>query len=198
MAAPPTNGNQTKAASRLRGHFPISTHRDVGGHPFDRSVILICAHDPESAMGLIVNARLRKPTVADLVADFGHKPPEALRKRGVYFGGPVESGRGFVLHSPDYACEGTMNVTEDIRLSFARKILADLAMDKGPAEYLTVMGYAGWGAAQLEAELQQHKWLTGAASAEVVFDQGSLDKWEAALQSNGIDPATLAPPGGFA
>ncbi len=185
-------------ASNLSGAFLISTHRDPTGAPFDRSVVLMCSHDKNGAMGLIVNACLRKPTVGDLLEEFGHGASETLKKRGVHFGGPVETGRGFVLHGADYSCDGTIDVTADIRLSIARQILVDLAAEKGPATFLVVMGYAGWASGQLERELQQNDWLTGKAYADIVFDQGKVDKWEAALSKNGIKPIALAPSGGVA
>ena len=185
-------------AEYLGGSFLISTRRDATGGPFDRSVVLMCTHDDKGAMGLIVNASLRKPTVGDLLEEFGHGTSESLRHRGVHFGGPVETGRGFVLHGTDYSCDGTIEVADGVRLSMARQILVDLAEDRGPVSFLVVMGYAGWGAGQLERELQRNDWLTGRAYAEIVFADGSLDKWEAALTRNGIQPIALAPSGGVA
>lgn len=193
----PDNAAESLASS-LSGSFLISTRRDSTGAPFDRSVVLLCSHDDTGAMGLIVNACLRKPTVGDLLEEFGHTANESLKNRGVHFGGPVETGRGFVLHGADYECDGTIRVTEDIRLSIARQILVDLAAEKGPSAFLVIMGYAGWASGQLERELQRNDWLAGKAFAEIVFDSGTVDKWEAALSKNGIEPIALAPSGGFA
>ena len=198
MAEAGTDNETGTGATNLTGSFLISTRRDPTGAPFDRSVVLMCSHDKDGAMGLIVNACLRKPTVGDLLEEFGHGANESLKKQGVHFGGPVETGRGFVLHGSDYACDGTIVVTEDIRLSIARQILEDLAAEKGPSAFLIVMGYAGWASGQLEQELQRNDWLTGKAYADIVFDQGSVDKWEAALAKNGIEPIALAPSGGVA
>ncbi len=198
MADSDSNGTAEAPAQSLSGFFLISTRRDPTGGPFDRSVVLLCSHDDSGAMGLIVNACLRKPTVGDLLEEFGHGANKALKSQGVHFGGPVETGRGFVLHGADYKCEGTIEVTDEIRLSIARQILADLAEEKGPSTFLVVMGYAGWASGQLEQELQRNDWIPGQAFADVVFDPGTIDKWEAALSRNGIEPVSLAPSGGYA
>lgn len=171
----------------------------MGDPRFERTVILICAHSPEGAMGLIIN----KPAPdLDFSALLDHLDiPRGLAGRDirVHLGGPVERGRGFVLHSPDYASNGgTLDVAGIYGMTATLDILQDLAQGRGPCEALLALGYAGWGPGQLEDEIARNDWLTAQPPAGLVFAPDDWGKWGAALRSMGIDPLVLSSAAGHA
>lgn len=171
----------------------------MGDPRFESSVVFLCAYSDEGAMGLIVNK-----TVPDIVLDDVLDQLEIGRGAGsagihVHFGGPVEGGRGFVLHSSDYAGrETTMQIDETFGMTATKDILVEIAGGTGPREALTALGYAGWGPGQLESELQQNAWLTVDADTAIVFDTANAEKWSKALKKLGIDPLMLSAEGGRA
>ncbi len=117
----------------------------------------------------------------------------------MHFGGPVEHGRGFVLHSADYMSEGsTMQVDRQFGMTATLDILEDISLGAGPSRQILALGYAGWGPGQLEGEIQSNGWLTCEATPEIVFDARDADKWMAALRSLGIDPLLLSAEAGHA
>lgn len=160
---------------------------------FDRSVVLMCAHSPEGAMGLIVN----KPTPElhfRALCDQLDVPagPEA-REVPVHFGGPVENGRGFVLHSRDFSSEiATLEFGDCYGVTTTLDVLEALGRGEGPEKVLLTLGYSGWGPGQLEAEIGQNGWLTGPAPEELVFSDANAGKWAAALRAAGVDPMILS------
>ena len=160
---------------------------------FEKSVVYLCAHSPEGAMGLIVNKPLPDLPLGTLLEQLDIEGSGHVADAQVYFGGPVEKGRGFVLHSSDYQSEGsTLRVTDSFSMTATRDILVDIAGGGGPAVTILALGYAGWGPGQLESELAQNGWLTCDASAEVVFARDNTRKWEAALRLLGIEPLMLS------
>ena len=169
---------------------------------FARSVVCLCAHSDEGAMGLILNKPLpdlRLPALLDhldLLAETGSQdPPDAP----VHFGGPVEHGRGFVLHSPDYTCgNATLRVTPQISMTGTVDILQDMLRGQGPARAHMMLGYAGWAPGQLEAEMLANGWLSVDATATLVFDTPPPAQWEAALRAIGVDPVMLSAAAGRA
>jgi putative transcriptional regulator len=164
----------------------------MGDPRFERSVILICAHSDTEAMGLIVNKPAAGLSFRDLLAQLQIAPGDGADLR-VHLGGPVEHGRGFVLHSEDYTSNGsTMQVPGGFALTATLDVLEDVARGFGPARAILALGYAGWGPGQLEGEIAQNGWLTCDATAELVFGPDDGGKWEAALRSMGIDPLTLS------
>lgn len=166
---------------------------------FDASVILICSHSNEGAMGLIINKPVNDLKFKDLMEQLGI--PHAAEGRGisVHFGGPVERGRGFVLHSPDYSAkDGTMTITPSLGVTATQDVLRALGAGKGPNSALLVLGYAGWGAGQLESEILRNDWLTADAPAELVFGDNADAKWGAALRHMGVDPSALSATAGRA
>lgn len=182
----------------LTGKFLISMARDTSG-PFDHAVVLLCEHSDEGAMGLIVNHQFPQPTVGGLLKEFEIECSLPFVDTGVYFGGPVDRGRGFILHGPDYTCEGTRDVIEDVRITIAQTILEDLGRGRGPSEFMVVMGYAGWGEGQLESELRENMWICADGDAGLVFGEGSVEeRWELALNRLGIAAAMLDTTGGHA
>lgn len=177
----------------LAAHLLIATPA-MGDPRFERAVIYLCAHTPDGAMGLIVNKPASDVDFADLLDQLGidHGPEaEAIRVR---FGGPVELGRGFVLHSTDYPeTRGTMRIDDDTAMSATTEILESIAAGTGPQQSLFALGYAGWGPGQLDDEIAQNAWLVAKAPHDLVFDSDDDSKWTRALATLGIDPLLLSP-----
>lgn len=167
---------------------------------FARSVIFVCAHSSQGAMGLVINkpaenidfvelmSRLNIPDGADSIEfDFND------RDRVVHFGGPVEPGRGFVLHTGEYnSCDNTLAINDDVGLTATLDVLHEIAAGQGPKKSLLVLGYAGWSPGQLESEILQNGWLHCQADENLLFSTGASDKYLSALDKLGIDPALLS------
>lgn len=160
---------------------------------FSQAVIYLCDHSEKGAMGLIVNKPAADMEFADLLEQLDITPEAEVDAVGVYFGGPVETGRGFVLHSTDYVSDlRTLRVQEDIALTPTLDVLEDIAAGKGPQRVMMMLGYSGWGPGQLEGELAQNGWLTCKGQEDLIFDVPAGAKWSRALQRMGIDPALLS------
>lgn len=172
----------------------------MGDPRFERSVVYLCAHSPDGAMGLIINKPAQDIAFSDLLSQLDIAAPEPKREIRVLFGGPVENGRGFVLHSTDYATnDSTLNVTGDIGMTATLDILEDIALGRGPKTSVLALGYAGWGPGQLESEIVQNGWLTCDASDGLIFGEDETEgKWIAAIKSLGIDPLMLSAASGTA
>jgi putative transcriptional regulator len=166
----------------------------MGDPRFDRSVILICAHSDDGAMGLIVNKAIPDVSFTGLLDQLNIPRAPEGRDIRVHFGGPVERGRGFVLHSGDYRARGggTMDIPGDYAMTATQDILAALARGAGPGSALFALGYSGWGPGQLESEIARNDWLTSEADTGLVFDDNDAAKWAAALRRMGIDPLSLS------
>ncbi len=163
---------------------------------FMRSVIFLCAHTADGAMGLVVNKIVAQPSIEDLLRQLGIAP-EGFDGTPVHFGGPVEAGRGFVLHSTDYTEEATLTVS-GVGLTATTDILRAIGRGAGPRRSLLALGYAGWGPGQLDAEIQANGWLHVAADDDLIFDTGFEDKWRRAIGKLGVDPAALSGDAGHA
>ena len=164
----------------------------IGDQRFDRSLIYVCAHTPEGAMGLIVNKLADSLTFPDLLEQLDiDKTPRGEDIR-VHVGGPVESGRGFVLHSADYLQDSSMQVDHGVALTATLDILRDIASGSGPDRSLLALGYAGWSAGQLDDEIQANGWLTVDADEDLIFGSNLDDKWGQAMSKLGLDPAKLS------
>lgn len=172
----------------------------MGDPRFERALIFVCAHSDEGAMGLMVNKPLPDLSFDDLLEQLSIAPAaEARRDIRVHLGGPVEHGRGFVLHSGDYSApESTLSVDERFGMTATLDILEDIARGDGPAQSLLALGYAGWGPEQLESEFQANGWLSCEASPEIVFGADDNGKWERALESLGVSPLGLSASAGRA
>lgn len=166
---------------------------------FQQSLIYICGHDEQGAMGIVINRAIETHTLSELMkqlnldGDFSH-----LEEELVFFGGPVEIGRGFVLHSNDYHQEGTVEVGPEISLTATLDILDSIAQDKGPKQRLCALGYAGWSAGQLENEIQSNCWLQSEATPQMLFEVTPEARWEKALENMGIQPELLSIDAGHA
>ena len=165
---------------------------------FAKTVVYMCAHSPEGAMGLVLNRALESLTFSDLLEQLGIAPPPAGDAIHIHFGGPVETGRGFVLHSRDYKQDGTLVVAGDISLTATVDILRAIAAGQGPRHHLLALGYAGWGPGQLDGEIRANGWLHVAADEALVFDPNLDSKWDRAMAKIGIDPRMLSDAAGHA
>lgn len=171
----------------------------MGDPRFDRSVIFVCAHSGDGAMGLIVNKPAADLTFDALLKQLGITKTERARPIRVHFGGPVEHARGFVLHSADYGGEGTtLKVDEHFGMTATIDILEAIAHGVGPNASLLALGYAGWGPGQLEDEIGRNGWLTCEAEPDLVFSERNDRKWQLALKTLGVDPLTLSAAAGRA
>lgn len=171
----------------------------MGDPRFDKSVIFMCAHSDDGAMGLIVNKPAPDLAFADLLEQLGiAEGPQPIRLP-VHVGGPVEHGRGFVLHSTDYGREGaTLDVNDRFGMTATLEILEDMAQGRGPQSAILALGYAGWGPGQLEGEIQRNGWLTCDATEDLVFGTKDPEKWAAALKRLGVDARLLSSSAGRA
>ena len=160
---------------------------------FERSVVLVCAHSEEGAMGLIVNKPLEDLSFSGLLEHLNIPRAPDGRNIAVHFGGPVERGRGFVLHSRDYRGGATtMKIEGGFGMTATLDVLEALARGEGPHRALLALGYSGWGPGQLESEIARNDWLTVEADAALVFSEDDGAKWQAALKSMGINPLSLS------
>lgn len=187
-----------EALENLSGKLLIAMP-DMGDPRFAGAVIYVCSHSEDGAMGLIVNKPNPDLRFSTLLAQMNISQSPNCRDIRVHFGGPVERGRGFVLHSLDYASDGnTIEVDDGIGMTGTLDVLEALAKGQGPATSLLALGYAGWGPGQLEAELTQNGWLTGPARQDILFGRANEHKWTAALKLLGVDPLLLSASGGRA
>jgi putative transcriptional regulator len=166
---------------------------------FEHSLIYLCAHSSDGAMGLIINKPSAEMSFETLVDQLPIENTGNLSEIRVHFGGPVEVGRGFVLHSPDFQSDmTTLQVDDAFAMTATLDVLESIAQGTGPDKRLIVLGYAGWGPGQLEREIAQNGWLVCEADIELVFDTVDTEKWEAALGRLGISPLVLSSAGGRA
>lgn len=188
----------TTAPTNLTGHILIAMP-GMGDPRFEQSVVFMCDHSDDGAMGLIVNKPNTDIEMKALLEQLDIDVDTDLAGRQVHFGGPVEMGRGFVLHTPDYeSVVTTLEVRDDIHMTATLDVLEDLGRGDGPDKWLMLLGYAGWGPGQLEREIAQNGWLVCEGTTGLVFDEGDMDKWTAALQSIGVAPVALSSEGGSA
>lgn len=165
---------------------------------FIQSVIFLCAHSGEGAMGLVLNRPLARPRFNDLVQKFKISDAVPARDIKICSGGPIDHGRGFVLHTSDWQTDDTLEVDDDRALTASLDVLKAVAEGGGPRECVLALGYAGWEAGQLDHEIQQNVWLTVPADNDILFDTLYDTKWRRALGKLGIDPASLSTAAGHA
>jgi putative transcriptional regulator len=165
---------------------------------FAQSVVYVCAHTPDGAMGLVVNRPLTKPSFDDLLRQLEIEPLPPARRIRICVGGPVDNARGFVLHTTDWTGEGSLKVNDALALTASLDVLKAFAQGGGPRQGLLALGYAGWGPGQLEAEFQQNAWLSLPADETLVFGAEHETKWRRALATMKIDPLLLSGSAGHA
>lgn len=165
---------------------------------FDHAVIYVCGHDEYGAIGLVINKPLNSLTFIDLLMQLDITTLTNPRSVNMHAGGPVEVSRGFVLHSTDYTSDSTVRVGENFCITATLDILRILAQGKGPRKFLLALGYTGWGANQLEQEIQDNYWMVVEPSEEIVFNAALDFRWRASMASLGVDPLTLSLDSGHA
>jgi putative transcriptional regulator len=170
----------------------------MGDPRFTRAVIYVCSHGPSGAMGLVVNRLFGDADFPMLLDQLSIEGSPDTPDIPVHFGGPVETGRGFVLHSGDYLREGTTRVDDSIAITATIEIVQDIADGKGPERLLMALGYTGWGAGQLEDEIKNNGWLIVPVDENIVFDSVLETKWNRAISKIGVSPAMLSTNAGHA
>jgi putative transcriptional regulator len=166
---------------------------------FARSVVYMCAHSEEAgAMGLVVNKTIEALTLDELCSHLNIEPARLNQSRPVHFGGPVDPGRGFVLHSADYREEATLEIGGGFAMTATIDILRAISRGAGPRQCLLALGYAGWAPGQLDAEIQANGWLSVGADTDLVFDDADDSKWQRALAKLGATPEMLSGEAGHA
>jgi putative transcriptional regulator len=188
--------NQAPIVEALTGSFLISTPR-MPDPRFEEQVILICAHSEEGAMGVAVNKPNPYFSLEEILRSANLNVPD-VPLPPVYVGGPVELESAFVLYRSDYRVEHQLEINDGLALSRESKILEDISRGSGPASYLFLLGYAGWGPGQLESELLADGWLSLPASESIIFDIDNQEKWRTAAMLYGIDISTLGDMAGYA
>jgi len=170
----------------------------MGDPRFEQSVIVICDHSEEGAMGIIVNKPSQEVSFSDLLNDLGIAEHTDV-EMPIHFGGPVELGRGFVLHSDDYDGKiSSLEIPAGFALTATLDILRDIANKDGPSKAILALGYSGWGPGQLEDEIKRNGWLTSDASLDLVFGADDNGKWSDAIKALGIDVLSLSSTAGHA
>lgn len=162
----------------------------IGDPRFDRAVIAICAHDDNGALGIGIGHVLHGIRFHDVLRQFDIAPG-AAPDVAVHSGGPVEPQRGFVIHSADWGGQDSLHVAHDRVLTGTIDVLRAIAAGRGPKRWLTALGYAGWGPGQLDEEMTRHGWLLADADDAILYDCPVADRWHAAFERQGIDPAQL-------
>jgi putative transcriptional regulator len=182
----------------LRNQFLVAMPGMVDGN-FDHTVTLLCEHTPEGAMGLVIN----RPTTLELRDMLQHMGISTAQftasSMPVYWGGPVQPERGFVLHSSDATqWDSTLSLSDAISVTTSKDILVAISQGQGPAHYLVTLGYAGWSAGQLEEEILHNSWLNAPANSAIVFETPTAARWEAAARLLGVDVRLLGTDAGHA
>ena len=171
----------------------------IGDPRFERSLILVCAHDESHAMGITLNRPVEGLTLPDLLERLEIRTTGAIDADPVLIGGPVEVERGFVLHTADYHAEYSLDVDGGLALTTTREVLEAMGGSSGhPRRAILALGYSGWGAGQLEREIRENVWLTVEADEALVFDDAHETKWTRALGKLGVDPQFLSSEAGRA
>ncbi len=159
---------------------------------FIQSVIYVCAHTQEGAMGLAINRPIKELSFFSLLSQLNIDRPEQFDPPPILSGGPVDVIRGFVLHSPEYTSEATLAMTGLTSLTVTTNIIRDISRGVGPKNYLITLGYVGWAAGQLEEEVKENAWLPVDASTDLLYLLSPEKKWAYALNKLGIDPTLLS------
>ncbi len=159
---------------------------------FAHSVILLCAHTDEGAMGIVLNQPLAKPSFDALLAQLDVEPVPPARQIQLCQGGPVDHGRGFVLHTSDWISDGSLRVDDRLALTASLDVLQEIAQGGGPKESMLALGYSSWGPGQLDREMQENVWLSAPVELALLFDADHGTKWRRALAILRVDPLLLS------
>lgn len=160
---------------------------------FQKTIVYVCAHNSDGALGLVLNRPILHATFSDLLSQLDLPTQNTTDEISILSGGPVEKNRGFILHSTDYMTENSMEINTETALTATVEILEDIANGTGPKRFILALGYAGWGPEQLDSEILRNGWLHVAPSTELLFSDTDIDlKWEHALAELGIRPDALS------
>jgi putative transcriptional regulator len=188
---------QSPSESTLTGQLLVAMPQ-MADPRFTRTVIYLCAHSAEGAMGLVVNRLIESLTFPSLLEQLGLEAEDTAADMPIHFGGPVESSRGFVLHSADYLQDSTLVIDDEIALTATIDVLRAIAAGGGPRRRVLALGYAGWAPGQLDAEIQANGWMLVPADFDLVFGIDNDGKWQSALAKIGIDLSLLSSEAGHA
>ena len=169
----------------LTGQVLISAPSLDSDH-FSKGVVLVCGHDDNGVIGLLINKILPKFSFEDLLLSLKIEPKNNAIHAPIYFGGPVEPSRGFVLHSADFYQKTTVKITQDIHLTATTDILELIAKGQGPEHYLMALGYSGWSSEQLEQELLTNAWLNGSIQKDLIFSDSAETLWDSIMEQMGV------------
>jgi putative transcriptional regulator len=184
--------------SNFTGHFLIAMP-NLADPNFSRTVTYLCQHNHEGAIGIVVNRPAPDLHIGELLRYLNIPPhDERVGQQPVYLGGPVQPERGFILHAPGQTWEASLPVDTQVTLTSSRDILEALANGTGPTQFLVALGYAGWRAGQLEAEMAENTWLSTPASPQLMYTTPPEQRWKAAAHLLGIDLGLLSSDAGHA
>ena len=175
----------------LTGQFLISMP-SLEDDRFEKTVIYMCAHSKDGAMGIIINKKIDYDLYPDLLEQLGIDKPLEDKKLYIRYGGPVESGRGFVLHSDEVIQKETLTIDQGVALTSTSEFFEDLSKGNGPKNSILALGYAGWGPGQIEKELASNSWMTLKTNSDFIFDEKVNNKWKDAFNLLGIDASKLS------
>lgn len=189
-------GNKRKEVKYLEGQVLIAMP-SMPDPKFEKAVVFLCAHSKQGAMGLVLNKVVSNITFVDLLKQLRIRPAKQVPGKAILFGGPVETGRGFVLHTPDYSAgDATVKIGNqvgiNVGLTATVDVLKAIAEGHGPKDSMLALGYAGWQSGQLEREIQQNGWLTCPADEYLLFAPDLQGKWAYAIRKLGFDPSRLS------
>lgn len=165
---------------------------------FEQASIFVCGHDKKGAIGLILNKPLPAVSLPELLKQFDIPVTSNTPNTPLYFGGPVDMGRGFVLHTLDYTSSNTVTVNETFGVTATIDILRAIACGAGPEQFHICLGYSGWGSGQLEMEMQNNDWLISNSSMDLIFNTPADEKWKKCMHSIGLHEGNLPYAGGHA
>lgn len=194
----PAAERRAKAAPAVESDIPplagnvLIAMPSMGDERFERSVIFLCLHNAQGAMGIVLNRPLEQPSFADLLKQLEVAPTPPARSIELTSGGPMDNARGFVLHTDDWTGENSMRVDPGLALTASLDVLKALAEGGGPREGVLALGYAGWGPGQLDQELQSNTWLLAPSDPALLFDADHATKWRRAMAKLKVDPTVLS------
>ncbi len=187
------NPSDSNKGEFFKNKILISTST-IKGDVFEHSIVYVCEHNAFGAMGIIINRQLGKVEVKELIKQFKINSDIKTKflNTAVHFGGPVDTNRGFILHSTDYICEDTKIIKGEVALTGTMDILTKIADGTGPEKSFFALGYAGWDAGQLEQEVYDNAWLLVDVDEDLLFSPKNENKWEKAMSKLGVDPTILS------
>ncbi len=175
----------------LTGNFLVAMPH-IQDPRFSKSIIFICGHEENGSMGLMINQSAGGLMLNELLTQLGISIKKNIKNNKVAQGGPIEVGRGFVLHSKDYIDDSTVEITDNISLTATTEILQDIASGNGPEKNLVILGYSGWSAGQLEKEMESNDWIQLESDENIIFETLFDKKWQNILFKAGIDPSMIS------